>query len=59
MLSEAAANIRPVPALLFGIALGPIAARFIDVDRWGDRAAGQQDEITLVCPGIIGQLQQV
>lgn len=37
-----------VPAVLLGIALGPIAARFLDAERWGSSAEGQQEAITLV-----------
>lgn len=39
----------PVPAVIIGIALGPIAAKFIDSERWGSAMQGQQSDITLVC----------
>jgi hypothetical protein len=37
-----------VPAVLLGIALGPLAAKFLDAERWGAGADGQQEAITLV-----------
>lgn len=37
-----------VPAVLIGIALGPIAAKFLDSDRWGSAEEGQTNHITLV-----------
>lgn len=37
-----------VPAVMFGIVVGPIAARFIDSTRWGSAAKDQQEYITLV-----------
>ena len=37
-----------VPAVVIGIILGPIAARFLDAERWGSAAEGQQEAITLV-----------
>jgi hypothetical protein len=37
-----------VPAVLVGIILGPIAARFLDAEKWGSAAEGQQEAITLV-----------
>ncbi|KAL7620058.1 hypothetical protein AAE478_010607 [Parahypoxylon ruwenzoriense] len=36
-----------VPAVLFGIVLGPVAAKFLDAKRWGSATADQQDAITL------------
>ncbi|KAI1498449.1 Sodium/hydrogen exchanger family-domain-containing protein [Biscogniauxia marginata] len=36
-----------LPALLIGIILGPIAAKFIDAERWGSATPGQEDAITL------------
>ncbi|KAI1634219.1 Sodium/hydrogen exchanger family-domain-containing protein [Biscogniauxia mediterranea] len=36
-----------LPALLIGIILGPIAAKFLDSERWGSATPGQQDAITL------------
>lgn len=37
-----------VPAVLLGIALGPLAAKFLDAQRWGSGADGQKEAITLV-----------
>ena len=37
-----------VPAVIIGIILGPIAARFLDAEKWGSAAQGQQEAITLV-----------
>ena len=37
-----------LPALLVGIILGPIAAKFIDSERWGSAEEGQTEHITLV-----------
>jgi hypothetical protein len=34
--------------VLIGIILGPIAARFIDAERWGSAAEDQKEAITLV-----------
>jgi NhaP-type Na+/H+ or K+/H+ antiporter len=39
-----------LPALLVGIILGPIAAKFIDSERWGSAEQGQTEHITLVSP---------
>ncbi|KAI4861466.1 Cation/H+ exchanger [Hypoxylon rubiginosum] len=36
-----------LPAVLIGMILGPIAAKFLDPKRWGSAAADQQDAITL------------
>lgn len=36
-----------LPAVLIGIVLGPIAARFLDATRWGSAVADQQNHITL------------
>ncbi|KAH6667044.1 Na+/H+ antiporter 2 [Plectosphaerella plurivora] len=36
-----------LPAVLIGICLGPIAAKFIVADRWGGAEPGQTSEITL------------
>lgn len=33
---------------MVGIILGPIAARFLDAEKWGSAAQGQQEAITLV-----------
>jgi hypothetical protein len=37
-----------VPAVVVGIILGPIAAKFLDAEKWGSAAEGQQEAITLV-----------
>lgn len=37
-----------VPAVILGIILGPIAAKFLDAERWGSSIEGQQESITLV-----------
>jgi len=37
-----------VPAVLIGIILGPIAAKFLDATQFGAAVKGQQDAITLV-----------
>lgn len=36
-----------VPAVLIGMLLGPISAKFLDAKRWGSAAPDQQDAITL------------
>lgn len=41
-----------VPAVLIGIILGPLAAKFISVERWGSAAEGQQEAITLVMSSL-------
>jgi len=43
------ANIIVVPAVIFGIIVGPVASKFIDSARWGSAAKDQQEYITLVC----------
>lgn len=49
-----------LPAVLLGIILGPVAAKFIDSERWGSAVEGQTSAIMLVwndypsstrCPG--------
>lgn len=48
-----------VPAVVIGIALGPIAAKFLQSEKWGNAEPGQTNAITLVCfsslvlPGIM------
>jgi hypothetical protein len=37
-----------LPALVFGIILGPVAAKFIDSERWGSAVKDQTSDITLV-----------
>lgn len=39
-----------VPAVLIGIILGPVSAKFLDAERWGSAVEGQQESITLVSP---------
>ncbi|KAJ6786193.1 hypothetical protein PWT90_00755 [Aphanocladium album] len=36
-----------LPAVLLGVILGPIAAKFLDSERWGSAEKGQTNEITL------------
>ncbi|KAK5625472.1 hypothetical protein RRF57_001188 [Xylaria bambusicola] len=36
-----------LPALLIGVLLGPVAAKFLDPRRWGSAASGQEPTITL------------
>ncbi|KAI0098420.1 Cation/H+ exchanger [Daldinia grandis] len=36
-----------LPAVLIGMILGPIAARFLDAKRWGSATPDQQDAVTL------------
>ncbi|OAA70773.1 Na(+)/H(+) antiporter 1 [Akanthomyces lecanii RCEF 1005] len=36
-----------LPAVALGVALGPIAAKFLDSERWGSAEKGQTSEITL------------
>jgi NhaP-type Na+/H+ or K+/H+ antiporter len=38
-----------LPALTVGVILGPIAAKFIDSQRWGSAVKEQTSDITLVC----------
>jgi hypothetical protein len=37
-----------VPAVVVGIILGPVAAKFIEADKWGAGHEGQTRSITLV-----------
>lgn len=41
-----------VPAVIVGIALGPVGSKFLDAERWGFGAEDQQHAITLVCSNI-------
>ena len=41
-------NASPVPAMLFGIILGPIAGTLLQTEKWGSAEPGQTEEITLV-----------
>ncbi|KAH7076320.1 Na(+)/H(+) antiporter 1 [Paraphoma chrysanthemicola] len=44
-----------LPAVLLGIILGPLAAKFLDAERWGSGVEGQQEAITLgMCRIVIG-----
>lgn len=44
-----------LPAVFFGIILGPIASKFLDAERWGSAEAGQQEAISLgLCRVVIG-----
>ncbi|KAL2201946.1 hypothetical protein CC79DRAFT_1345125 [Sarocladium strictum] len=36
-----------LPAVLIGVLLGPVAAKFIDTERWGSASPGQTGAITL------------
>jgi NhaP-type Na+/H+ or K+/H+ antiporter len=42
-----------LPALVFGIILGPVAAKFVDTERWGSAVKDQTSDITLVCSILI------
>ncbi|OSS50094.1 hypothetical protein B5807_04805 [Epicoccum nigrum] len=48
-----------LPALVVGIALGPIAARFIDSERWGTAMQGQTEHITLGITRVVIGVQLV
>ncbi|KAF2730780.1 Na(+)/H(+) antiporter 1 [Polyplosphaeria fusca] len=44
-----------LPAVLAGIILGPIAAKFVDAERWGSAVEDQVGDITLgMCRVVIG-----
>ncbi|KAF1984983.1 hypothetical protein K402DRAFT_413453 [Aulographum hederae CBS 113979] len=44
-----------LPAVLMGIVLGPIAAKFLDATQWGSAAREQEFDITLgICRVVIG-----
>lgn len=44
-----------LPAVLVGVILGPVASRFLDAEKWGSAAEGQQEAITLgLCRIVIG-----
>lgn len=36
-----------VPAVIIGVLLGPVAANFLDPERWGSATPGQEPTITL------------
>ncbi|KAK8124094.1 Sodium/hydrogen exchanger family protein [Apiospora kogelbergensis] len=48
-----------LPAVILGIILGPLAARFIDAERWGSAAPEQQHAITLGVTRVMIGLQLV
>ncbi|KAK8059298.1 Sodium/hydrogen exchanger family protein [Apiospora saccharicola] len=48
-----------LPAVILGIVLGPLAARFIDAERWGSAAPEQQNAITLGVTRVMIGLQLV
>ncbi|KAI1840962.1 hypothetical protein JX265_010434 [Neoarthrinium moseri] len=48
-----------LPAVLFGVILGPLAARFIDAERWGSAVPDQKDAITLGVTRVMIGLQLV
>jgi NhaP-type Na+/H+ or K+/H+ antiporter len=37
-----------LPAVVIGIILGPVAAKFIESEKWGNAEPGQTNAITLV-----------
>jgi NhaP-type Na+/H+ or K+/H+ antiporter len=48
-----------VPSVVFGIILGPIAAKFLDSERWGSAAEGQTSAITLGLARVVISVQLV
>ncbi|PHH62809.1 hypothetical protein CDD81_6701 [Ophiocordyceps australis] len=48
-----------LPAVAIGVALGPIAAKFLDSERWGSAEKGQTPEITLGVTRVMIGLQLV
>ncbi|PVH78099.1 Na(+)/H(+) antiporter 1 [Cadophora sp. DSE1049] len=48
-----------LPAVVFGIMLGPIAAKFLDADRWGSAAPDQMGVITLGVARVVIGVQLV
>ncbi|EAT76943.2 hypothetical protein SNOG_15568 [Parastagonospora nodorum SN15] len=42
-----------LPALVVGIVLGPLAAKFIDMERWGSAVPDQVSDITLVIGSLV------
>ncbi|EEP81432.1 conserved hypothetical protein [Uncinocarpus reesii 1704] len=48
-----------LPAVIVGIALGPIASKFIDAERWGVAAPEQQNAITLGITRVVIGVQLV
>ncbi|CAI6327701.1 unnamed protein product [Periconia digitata] len=44
-----------LPAVILGIILGPISAKFLDAEKWGSAVEGQKEAITLgICRVVIG-----
>lgn len=50
---------QPVPAVLIGTLLGPLAAKFLDASRWGSAAANQTSVITLGVARVVIGVQLV
>ncbi|KFY93626.1 hypothetical protein V498_04317 [Pseudogymnoascus sp. VKM F-4517 (FW-2822)] len=48
-----------LPAVVVGIILGPIAAKFLDAERWGSAAPDQQGAITLGIARVVIGVQLV
>ncbi|KFY22162.1 hypothetical protein V493_06808 [Pseudogymnoascus sp. VKM F-4281 (FW-2241)] len=48
-----------LPAVVVGIILGPIAAKFLDAERWGSAAPDQQGAITLGMARVVIGVQLV
>ncbi|KAK1528701.1 sodium/hydrogen exchanger family protein [Colletotrichum costaricense] len=48
-----------LPAVVLGICLGPIAARFIDSEKWGSAVEGQTQDITLGLTRVMIGIQLV
>ncbi|KAH4043742.1 hypothetical protein HBH49_225740 [Parastagonospora nodorum] len=48
-----------LPALVVGIVLGPLAAKFIDMERWGSAVPDQVSDITLGMPRVVIGIQLV
>ncbi|KAG9235164.1 Sodium/hydrogen exchanger family protein [Amylocarpus encephaloides] len=48
-----------LPAVALGVALGPIAAKFLDAERWGSAAPEQQGAITLGIARVVIGVQLV
>ncbi|KAI1080201.1 Sodium/hydrogen exchanger family protein [Whalleya microplaca] len=48
-----------LPAMVMGIILGPIAAKFLDAERWGSAAVDQQNTITLGVTRVVIGVQLV
>ncbi|KAG4438781.1 hypothetical protein IFR05_005758 [Cadophora sp. M221] len=48
-----------LPAVVFGILLGPIAAKFLDADRWGSAVQDQMGAITLGVARVVIGVQLV